>query len=234
MEKRKCWICGKEATVFPLYDRLSFEYRDRDSYQRGYCETCAKEKAKSDKEKKAEYIRLKKELMFERAIKLMEHQKQIDIYDYEEAIKAVQDFNLENLDKFDSADEIIAAIVLINNRISVNVQKKIGKYTVDFYIPKLEIILEVDGHEHAKRTYYDNERDKELRRILGGDWEIVRIKTEYLEQNAKELVTAMKAIKEEKQKLRAQNNGLLPDWYSRREFAKKPKKDVYGDELLLD
>ena len=55
-----------------------------------------------------------------------------------------------------------------------------------------------------------------------------------LNENAPALVDAIKAVKAEKQKLRQQNNGLLPDWYSKREFAKKPKKQDYGDEFLLD
>ena len=170
--------------------------------------------------------------MLERAIRSLEHQN-LDIYDYEEAIKAVGEYARENLEKFDSSDEMIAAIVLIENELNITIGKRVGKYKVDFYIPALKAILEVDGDRHAGKHYYDNERDMELRRILGNEWEIVRIKTEYIEQQADLLVEAIKSIIAEKKKLREQNNGFLPEWYSKREFAKKPKKQMYGDELLL-
>lgn len=230
---RKCWNCGKTATVFPPVTFWSYggAYRD-EKQQRGYCEECAKAVAEQYSADKREYIRLKKTLMFERAVRSLEHQN-IDIYDYEDAIKAVQDYSMKNLEKLESSDEMIAAIILVDNEIRTEVGKAIGRYRVDFYLPELKAILEIDGERHAGKLYYDNERDIEIRKILGADWEVVRIKTGYLEQNAELLVEAIKAIIAEKKKLRSQNNGLLPDWYSKREFAKKPKKQEYGDEQLL-
>lgn len=47
------------------------------------------------------------------------------------------------------------------------------------------------------------------------------------------LVDAIEAVYNEKKRLRKENNGFLPDWYSRREFAKKPKRQDYGDEGLI-
>lgn len=234
MEKRKCWVCGAEATQFQVvgkYDRFHVNLYERN--QRGYCDECFAKVAEESKRDKAEYIRLRKRLMYERAVRMLERQD-VDVYDYEEALKAVQDYSEENPDKFDSAEEMLAAAILIHNRVMTNVGVPVGKYTVDMLLPKKFVILEIDGVTHAGRLYYDNERDKELRRILGGKWEVVRIKTEYIAKNAKQLVTAIDAVYAEKKKLRAQNNGLLPDWYSRREYAKRPKKQQYGDELLLD
>ena len=231
---KTCWSCGKEATEFPPVYFMVWNGTFRDEkQQRGYCKDCFEQYKKDMYEKKRQYARLKKELMMERAVRSLEHQK-LDIYDYEEAIKAVQDFITEKPEKVDSAPEIIAAVILIQNRIDITLQQKIGKYTVDFYIPSMKTVLEIDGERHRGKLYYDNERDIELRKMLGADWEIVRIKADYLNENAPALVDAIKAVKAEKQKLRQQNNGLLPDWYSKREFAKKPRKQDYGDELLLD
>ena len=64
------------------------------------------------------------------------------------------------------------------------------------------MVFEVDGFLHEKNLYADNERDKEIRKILGADWEVVRIKTKYLEQNAEMLVEAIKAVRDEKKRLR--------------------------------
>lgn len=233
MEK-KCWICGAPAVKFQTsikFDKHRIYGEERK--QRGYCEECFNKVAVDMRDSKDEYIRLKKKLMYERAVRLLEKQD-VDIYDYEEALKAVQDYSQSHPDKFDSAEEMLAATILIHNRINTTVGAQIGRYTVDLMLPEKFVLLEVDGATHANRVYYDNERDKDLRRELGGKWEVVRIKTEYLAQNAKQLVTAIDAVYAEKKKLRAQNNGLLPDWYSRREFAKRPKKQQYGDELLID
>lgn len=233
MLMRKCWVCGAEATDFVLIGKYD-KWKESKHYkkQRGYCKNCYPVvMAEMDKDK-SEYVRLRKKLMYERAVSSLERQR-LDIYDYEEALKAVEDFSRDNPDKFDSSEEMIAAAILINEEISINIGWKVGRYTVDIAIPGMFVLLEIDGETHRSRLYYDNERDKEIRAMLGGKWEIVRIKADYLDQNAEMLVEAIKAVYAEKKKLRSENNGLLPDWYSRREFAKKPKAQEYSDELLL-
>jgi len=233
MQKRRCWVCGAEATQFQVvgkYDKYRIILHERN--QRGYCDECFAKVTQDLKESKDQYIRLRKKLMYERAVRSMERQD-LDIYEYEEALKAVEEYSQEFPDKFDSSEEMIAAAVLIQNRINITIGKQIGKYIVDIEIPEMFVLLEIDGQLHRSRLYYDNERDKELRATLGGKWEVVRIKTDYINQNAKVLVDAIDAVYAEKKKLRQENNGLLPDWYSRREFAKKPKRQDYGDDFLL-
>lgn len=232
MEKNAiCWKCGKPATEYPTKS-IAEHYCDRPFYSyRAYCPECAERFNQSRREQKKQYIILKARLMFERAIRLLEHQD-IHIYDYQEAIGVVEKFVEKYPDKMQSADEVVAAIILIKKGMKIRAQAKIGRYTVDFLIPELKVVLEIDGALHADKLYYDNERDKTLRADLGDDWEVVRIKTEYIEQNAKQLVKAIKQVREQKQLLRAQSGGELPDWYSKRQ--KKPKKQNYGDELLLE
>ena len=41
-------------------------------------------------------------------------------------------------------------------------QKPIGNYIVDFYCPKLQLIIEVDGDSHNEKQEYDRKRQKEL------------------------------------------------------------------------
>lgn len=220
--------------MFHSLYRYDKHHLDKEEYhQRGYCSECATKVAEQNRANKAEYVRLRKALMYERAVRMLERQN-VDIYDYEEALKAVKDFSESNLEKFDSAEEMLAAAILIDNEVEIAVGKQIGQYTVDFYIPEMFVILEIDGHLHGNRVYYDNERDKELRAMLGAKWEVVRIKTDYIEQNAELLIEAIKAVYNEKKRLRKENNGFLPDWYSKREFAKKPKHQNYGDEELME
>lgn len=41
-------------------------------------------------------------------------------------------------------------------------QKVIGKYIVDFYCPRLGLVIEIDGSSHDLKAEYDEQRDKYL------------------------------------------------------------------------
>lgn len=228
----KCWYCGKEATVTPT--RKAENNRGNKlnvSNCRWFCEECAEKYQRQHQENRQEYIRLKADLMVERAIRSLEHQP-IDLYEYKDAIEAVTGYVQDNPQKIDSADEVIAAIILVNEEIPIKLQASVGKYHVDFMLPSIKTILEVDGDRHADRIFYDNKRDKEIRSVLGDDWEIVHIKTEYVQLNAKKLYDAVIQIRTQKQLLRAKYDDDLPYMYHEK-GERKPKKR-YGDELLLD
>lgn len=200
---QKCWICGNAGALHrnigerdPLFnDLVPFGEKS----QRCYCEKCFNQVVQQNKKDMTEYIRLKKKLMFERAVRVLERQS-LDIYDYQEAIQAVEDFIADKPDKFDSAYEIVAAIILVDNEIPCELQYKIGKYQCDFHIPSMKVILEIDGERHKGRKSYDTKRDAEIIRVLGRDWNIIRIGTEYLDQKADLLVEAMKTILEKRKK----------------------------------
>lgn len=250
---KTCWICGKENAEYSIStdtwlsnDELSEIAATRDKLRieaiykkhegasrRMYCHECFAKVRAEHSHDKDEYLHYKKKLMLERAVRSLEKQA-LDIYMYKDIISDLWEYIKEQPDKFDSSYEMIAAIILIENEIKSKMQYKVGRYRVDFLVPEYKIALEIDGGLHENTLYRDNTRDIELRRALGADWETVRIGTKYLDQNAKALPDAMFAIKEEKQKLRARYNGLLPDWYSKREFSKKKRKPKIGDELLLD
>ena len=225
----KCWLCGADA-------KKTFSFvRDglfKDPKGRKYCDDCYKKRLADLTEKKDQYVRLRKYLMLERAVRIFEKQN-VDIEDYKDIIDQMEEYVQEFPEKFDSSYEMLAAIVLIHDMVPVTTQYKIGRYRADFYIPDLKVILEIDGDRHE--PYRDNQRDIEMRNILGADWEIVRIDTKYLDQNARMLRDAIIAIRNEKQKLRKENYGMLPEWYSKRERAKrkKPKKKI-GDDAMFD
>lgn len=198
----KCWECGGKATVTrKRFDTIRF-YDDRTwftkevkptKYHRCYCKDCLERVEREEKEELNEYIRLKKRMMFLRACNILEKQH-TDMYDFREAIDVVENFVETNPDKFDSAYEVLAAIVLVHSRIYAKMQQKVGKYQVDFLLPDLLTVLEIDGDRHKHRKTYDNKRDKEIKKILGVHWEVIRINTEYLDQNAKALPKAIHAV----------------------------------------
>lgn len=193
----KCWICGKEATETRV---IHAEYGTVvnvpcSEYVRCYCSECRKavdEKEKSDHET---YIRLKKHEMFLSAVGRLEAQN-TNMYEYKEAIEVVEDFLNQNIDRFDSSYEILAAIVLVQNRIYSKSQYKIGPYQVDFLLPDKKVVLEIDGERHKHRKKHDSTRDLYIMKELGLDWNVLRISTELLDMNAKRLPSAIdKAIK---------------------------------------
>ena len=49
--------------------------------------------------------------------------------------------------------------------INFNRQKIIGSYIVDFYVPSLSLVIEIDGWSHRYKEEYDKERDNYLKAI---------------------------------------------------------------------
>lgn len=195
----KCWVCGRQATKHRnIGEKTGFFFDPyREDVQRCYCDSCFKLVMEQRRKDQEEYIRLKKKLMFERAICILEKQD-LCIYDYKEAIDAVREFAEEQPDKFDSAYEMIAAIILVDNEIECKPQYKVGKYQCDFCLPEWKVILEIDGDRHRYKKSYDSDRDKAIIAQLGNEWHIVRIKTEYLDLKADMLVEAIKGVMRER------------------------------------
>ena len=210
-------------------NKEGFESEPRSRY---YCKKCLDEHRKTLEERRTAYAKLKKKLMLERAVRILEKQA-LDIYEYRDIIRDFEEYVDEYPEKFDSAHEMIAAIILVDNAIKAKMQYKIESYRVDFLIPEMKVVLEIDGTFHKYNLYRDNKRDIRIREKLGADWEVVRIGTNYIEQNAKALVRAIEEIKKEKQKIRSQNAGMLPEWYSERNKAKRSRSIKVGDDDLL-
>lgn len=198
----KCWVCGKEATrtrkqfVLHKFEHLrSWDVVEvkPSKYHRCYCEECMNEINALEQQEQKEYIRLKKRRMFLNACELLEKQH-TDMYEYREAIDAVEEHIKENPDKYDSSYEVLAAIILIHERIRTKMQEKVGRYQVDFLLPELLVVLEIDGDRHTHRKTYDSQRDRAIKQELGPHWEVIRIKTDYLDQNAKALPKAIQKV----------------------------------------
>lgn len=44
-------------------------------------------------------------------------------------------------------------------------QKPIGNFIVDFYLPQLKLVVEIDGETHMRDVEYDNNRTRELEKL---------------------------------------------------------------------
>lgn len=191
-----CYICGKQATeTRPYFNGYSWSMPKLSKYRRCYCKECLEAEEEKTTEEHKLYIKLKKREMFRKAVKLLEDQH-TDMYEYKEAIEVVRDFLEDNPDKFDSSYEVLTAIVLVQNRIHAKMQYKVGKYQVDFLLPDKFVVLEIDGERHKHKKCYDSVRDQEIKKLLGSQWEIIRIPTDRLDTDAKKIPKAIDKVLE--------------------------------------
>lgn len=197
----KCWYCGNESdyvrqTTYTDVGKKFGNSIEKDfSNYRAYCVECKRKHDEETKSDKESYAILKKKVMFERALELLEAQG-CEMEKIRNSAIMTQKYLYTHIDKFDSADEIIAAIILISRGVKIQPQAKVGKYQVDFMLPDLEVVLEVDGYTHKARKKYDSQRDAEIREKLGEGWEVVRISTNALETKAIKIIEAIPTLKE--------------------------------------
>lgn len=190
MKNMICWECGKT-------------FKANATYRRCYCDVCSPKHKDEIENNRKQMVYLKKFFMLERAMEILEKQS-YDFNKHREEIKAVQDKFWDDPDKFDSADEIVTAIILVEHRIYAKLQYKIDRYQVDFLLPDYHVILEIDGDRHRYNVGRDSVRDEAIKYILGDDWEIIRIPTKYIETDASKLIIAIDKVLEARE-----NNGKV-------------------------
>lgn len=81
----------------------------------------------------------------------------------------------DGVDNFGSKQEAMVAIQLERNGVMYETQKDIGGYKVDFCIPQLKMVLEIDGilyHTNDDKAFL---RDRKIMSCLGERWEIVHL-----------------------------------------------------------
>ena len=219
----KCWICGKDIVEsFGAMDIMSGRF----------CKEHWREHQKQYKQTVTEYLKLKTQIMFERAVRLLENTG-INMTDIKQEAQAVQKHSVDSPESYKSSQEMVTAVIMLKAGYDFELNYKIGKYIVDMYLPDLKLIVEVDGERHDNRQLQDSKRDTELRRILGDEWEVIRIPTQYIEQNPLKIPDAVIALAKQKRDLRKKNGGFLPNSYSKREQAKYAKAMVY-ESIYVD
>lgn len=210
MEKRylfECWYCGEYVPKIVAKP-----------HNRVFHEECEEKFLKEKEDTKQEYVRLKVEVMYERALRMLEKQNRLSLSEYKEAAEAVHGLAKKQPSKFASSHEMVAAMELIRNEVRTRVQHPVGRRKVDMVLPEFKVALEIDGGLHKFRIGKDSARDIEILNTLNENevgWEMVRIPTKFIETNIKGLIPAIKTLHKEKQDLRRKNNGFIPSYYSR-------------------
>ena len=215
----KCWICGADV--------LS-SYGSSDVMSGRFCREHWLEHQRQYKKTVTEYLKLKTQVMFERAMRKMDNAG-IFMTNIQREAQAVQKHATDCPEAYKSSDEMITAVIMLSAGYDFELNYKIGRYIVDMNLPDLKLILEVDGERHENRHLQDSKRDMELRRILGDEWEVIRIPTQYIEQNPAKIPDAVIALAKQKRELRKKNGGFLPQSYSKREAAKYEKAMIYDE-----
>lgn len=202
-----CSVCGQEV--------LSFNYIKNRKYK---CKKCKLRNNLADKENRIEENEEIKEKKFENAVSRIKNISK-NFKKYDKAIKKVHD--VLHIDGwFQSTEEIMVAIELERQNIEYRHQVKFGIYRADFVLDKKKIVLEIDGTLfHTKNTEEkENLRDNLICFNLGPEWEVIRVTDKLINENITKLAKAIDKTYSERKKIRNNNNGMLPEWYTSRKI----------------
>lgn len=174
-----CEMCGEIIETY--------RYSSSHNYICDYCKGKNKRKKKLLIESEVQNTKTPREIQFDKAVE--EIRSQVSNFgEYERAIEIARTRN----ERYASIPEAMVAIELIRLKYAITPQQPIGKYRVDFAIPKRKLIIEVDGnafHSYEK----DMEREGRIQLMVGLDWKIVRVPSEYIRghiQMLQSLITA--------------------------------------------
>lgn len=149
----KCIMCGSNI------NKISRKY---------YCKIC---------EEKMRYV--KKISMVDKAERIIfkssMYKNGISNEEILKCSKIVKERILNGVDKFSSIPEVLVAIQMQRINLDYETQKIISGTKVDFYIPEIKIILEIDGsiyHTDKDKSFL---RDRRIMGTIGEKWEIVHI-----------------------------------------------------------
>ncbi len=156
-------------------------YKGYKEYICDYCKLSLRNKEKAEKELNDEDVMTKKEIAFEKAVRRIQDQVK-NFNEYEKAIELAK----TRVEKYGSIPEVMVAIELLRLGYKIIPQQKVGKYNVDFAIPKEKLIVEVDGKLYHKNGTY-GEREAIIQVTIGLDWQIIHIPAEKISANIQKL-----------------------------------------------
>lgn len=130
--------------------------------------------------------------------------KQTDIKKYDTAIIWVKK-HLGHSSWFQSTEEVMVAMELIRKGVNAHHQVKIYNYSVDFLLPDMKVVLEIDGKlYHGKdKEKYSEERDRLICEKLGDDWEIIHIDADNINKNVTRLMAAINAVLKRRKRIKS-------------------------------
>lgn len=168
-----CEACGsiiKKAT----YGRKHHYICDK-------CRLGVKQKQEAVAQAWLDEIETKGERRFNKALDKIQKQAR-DFSQYEKAVEIAR----QKADLYGSVPEAMVAVELIRLGYSIIPQQKVGRYRVDFYIPKEKIVVEVDGALYHRDKFGGN-REAELSLMLGLDTRFVHVPAELIEKHIRKL-----------------------------------------------
>lgn len=182
-----CSCCGNEI--------IRKSYGRNTKYICNACKVAKMEKRKVDQKKQDAFVNqlydtitTKEERRFNNAVDVI--QKQVKHFSsYEKDIEIARRGQF----KYGSIPEAMTAIELIHLGYSIIPQQKVGKYRVDFYLPKEKIVVEVDGSLYH-RDEFNGDREATIQFSLGLDAKIVHIPAEVIRKNVRIVDKVMKKI----------------------------------------
>lgn len=154
-------------------------YRGKENCLCPYCKVKVKNKTKESKYNDVLKVSSKAEIRFKKAIDEIKAQVK-NFKDYEKAIEIAS--NKE--EKYGSIPEAMVAIELIRLKYSIIPQQRIGKYRVDFVIPKEKCIIEVDGSVYHQKI---TKREAEIQFAFGLDWKMIHVPAELIRKDIQKL-----------------------------------------------
>lgn len=175
--KIPCSICGTEVI------------KKRNGFKKTlckYCELSIKKKSDALISKELLEIETPAEKRFKTAMERIKKQVQ-DFESYQKAIEIAK----TRVEKYASIPEAMVAIELIRLKYCIIPQQKVGKYKVDFAIPKQKLVVEVDG-ELYHRNDKKKDREASIQFSLGLSWKIIHIPAELIASDITKLKEIMK------------------------------------------
>jgi len=177
--KVPCQNCGQ------TFERIA--YGGSSTY---ICPTCKSKSKLHQKEIERAWfdvIEEKGEARFNKALDAIE--KQVKSFDeYERAAKIAR----KAQDKYGSVPEAMVAVELIRLGYSIIPQQKVGRYRVDFYVPKHKFVIEVDGEVYHKDRF-KGEREARIQFALGLDVKIIHVPAELIVKDIQKLKKVIKS-----------------------------------------
>ena len=155
MGKHVCLICGEE-----------FESGKTNAY------ACAKCERKIKLIKKMEMVDKAQKELEKRKGRMRSTKPKLDMSAYANSVKQRV---VDGIDSFSSMPEAVVAIQMERIKLKYTTQVDIAGKKVDFVIPEIRIILEIDGelyHTDENKAFL---RDRQIMSAVGEEWEIVHI-----------------------------------------------------------
>lgn len=164
----KCSVCEDE------YVRIRF-YRQHQIY---VCDKCKRviQKLRFERHNDPD-VRSRIEKRFDRAVEKL--RKQGCGSDWDKAIEVAR----TKIEEYGSVPEAMMAIALLHYHYKIIPQQKVGQYTVDFAIPKEQIVVEVDGSLYHKNYTKEADRDSRVIMMLGVGWDVMHVPAEAVEKD---------------------------------------------------